>query len=168
MLEILWVKSRHKKIRSVRTGKERAKKNGRGCFNCSENISQAQNGCKLVENGYRFAKLRKYLCFCLFMQQRKIFCSNHRTSIFATNANFPEKRRYQLATFTNKKRKFNKTPRKCLNFRIRCISLFAKWGLVNLQEYIDFFNRKRPHRKLKLQTPDQFEENYMAGFASNC
>jgi hypothetical protein len=24
---------------------------GRGCFNCSENISQAQNGCELVENG---------------------------------------------------------------------------------------------------------------------
>ncbi|MBO5307700.1 MAG: IS3 family transposase [Lentisphaeria bacterium] len=37
-----------------------------------------------------------------------------------------------------------------------------------VQEYIDFFNRKRPHRKLKLQTPDQFEENYMAGLASNC
>ena len=37
-----------------------------------------------------------------------------------------------------------------------------------LQEYIDFFNRKRPHRKLKLQMPDQFEENYMAGLASNC
>ena len=37
-----------------------------------------------------------------------------------------------------------------------------------LQEYIDFFNRKRSHRKLKLQTPDQFEENYMAGLASNC
>ena len=62
MLAILWVKSRHKKIRSVRTGKERAKK-WSGCFNCSENVSQAQNGCKLVKNGYRFAKLRKYLCF---------------------------------------------------------------------------------------------------------
>lgn len=37
-----------------------------------------------------------------------------------------------------------------------------------LREYIDFFNQKRPHRKLKLQTPDQFEENYMADFASNC
>ena len=37
-----------------------------------------------------------------------------------------------------------------------------------LREYIDFFNQKRPHRKLKLQTPDQFEENYMAGLASNC
>lgn len=33
----------------------------RGCFNCSENISQAQNSCKLVKNGFRFAKLRKYL-----------------------------------------------------------------------------------------------------------
>jgi transposase InsO family protein/transposase-like protein len=37
-----------------------------------------------------------------------------------------------------------------------------------LQEYIDFFNRKRPHRKLKLQTPDQFEENYLISLASNC
>ena len=37
-----------------------------------------------------------------------------------------------------------------------------------LREYIDFFNQKRPHRKLKLQTPDQFEENYMAGLASSC
>ena len=29
-------------------------------------------------------------------------------------------------------------------------------------EYIDFFNSKRPHRKLKLQTPDQFEQDYWA------
>jgi len=27
-------------------------------------------------------------------------------------------------------------------------------------EYIDFYNQKRPHRKLKLQTPDQFEKRY--------
>ena len=54
------------------------KKNGRGCLNCSENISQAQNGCKLIKNGYRFVISRKYLCFCLFMQQRKIFCSSKR------------------------------------------------------------------------------------------
>ena len=27
---------------------ERVQKNGRGCFNCSENVSQAQNGCKLI------------------------------------------------------------------------------------------------------------------------
>ena len=33
----------------------------RGCFNCSENVSQAQNGCKLVKNAHRFVKLRKYL-----------------------------------------------------------------------------------------------------------
>ena len=43
------------KIRKLR------QKNGRGCFNCSENVSQAQNGCKFVKNGYHFAKLRKYL-----------------------------------------------------------------------------------------------------------
>ena len=28
-------------------------------------------------------------------------------------------------------------------------------------EYVDFYNLKRPHRKLKLQTPDQFERNYL-------
>ena len=27
-------------------------------------------------------------------------------------------------------------------------------------EYVDFYNSKRPHRKLKLQTPDQFEQDY--------
>ena len=27
-------------------------------------------------------------------------------------------------------------------------------------EYIEYYNLKRPHRKLKLQTPDQFERNY--------
>ena len=53
-------------------------KNGRGCFNCSENISQAQNVCKLAKNGYRFAKLRKYLCFQNFWKQRKIFYSTKR------------------------------------------------------------------------------------------
>lgn len=37
-----------------------------------------------------------------------------------------------------------------------------------LRDYIDFFNRKRPHRKLKLQTPDQFEENYWAGAENGC
>lgn len=29
-----------------------------------------------------------------------------------------------------------------------------------VREYIEFYNLKRPHRKLKLQTPDQFEQNY--------
>jgi len=29
-----------------------------------------------------------------------------------------------------------------------------------IREYIDFYNLKRPHRKLKMQTPDQFEQNY--------
>ncbi|MBQ9775134.1 MAG: IS3 family transposase [Lentisphaeria bacterium] len=47
-------------------------------------------------------------------------------------------------------------------------SITCSSSLIKVQEYIDFFNRKRPHRKLKLQTPDQFEENYMAGLASNC
>ena len=55
------------------------KKNGRGCFNCSENISQAQNGCELIENAHRFVILRKYLCFQRFLKQRKIFCSTERT-----------------------------------------------------------------------------------------
>ena len=29
-----------------------------------------------------------------------------------------------------------------------------------IREYIEFYNLKRPHQKLKLQTPDQFERNY--------
>ena len=29
-----------------------------------------------------------------------------------------------------------------------------------IREYIEFYNSKRPHRKLNLQTPDQFEQNY--------
>ena len=29
-----------------------------------------------------------------------------------------------------------------------------------IREYIEFYNFKRPHRKLNLQTPDQFEQNY--------
>ena len=28
-------------------------------------------------------------------------------------------------------------------------------------DYVDFFNSKRPHRKLKLQTPDQFEQGFL-------
>ena len=41
------------------------KKNGRGCFNCSGNVSQAQNGCKLMNYGHCFVNLQKCLCFCL-------------------------------------------------------------------------------------------------------
>ena len=33
-------------------------------------------------------------------------------------------------------------------------------------EYVDFFNSKRPHRKLKLQPPDQFEQGYWAARSS--
>ena len=29
-----------------------------------------------------------------------------------------------------------------------------------IRDYIEFYNLKRPHRKLKVQTPDQFEQNY--------
>ena len=29
-----------------------------------------------------------------------------------------------------------------------------------VRDYVDFFNSKRPHRKLKLQTPDHFEQEY--------
>ena len=36
-----------------------------------------------------------------------------------------------------------------------------------IREYIEFFNLKRPHRKLNLQTPDQFERNYWNSQASH-
>ena len=42
-------------------------------------ILSSSNGCKLIENGYRFVKLRKYLCFAHFLKQRKFFCSTERT-----------------------------------------------------------------------------------------
>jgi len=29
-----------------------------------------------------------------------------------------------------------------------------------VKKYVDFYNQKRPHRKLKLQTPDQFEQSW--------
>ena len=81
-------------------------KNGRGCFNCSENVSQAQNGCKLVKNGYRFAKLRKYLCFGFFMQQRKIFCSIKRTFSPKQTPHAPKKDVNLRLYRRNKKRNF--------------------------------------------------------------
>ena len=166
MLEILWVKAGYKKIRSVRTGKERAKKMvGVKTFDTTTYLSH--NQVWTILSWLVLCRIAKTSLFSPFMETEKNFLLKPQDCYFVTIIKCPEKR-CKLATFTNKKRKFNKTPRKCLNFRIRCISLFAKWGLVNLQEYIDFFNRKRPHRKLKLQTPDQFEENYMAGLASNC
>ena len=42
-------------------------------------ILLSSNGCELIENAQRFDNSRKYLCFGLFMQQRKIFCSSKRT-----------------------------------------------------------------------------------------
>ena len=54
-------------------------------------ILSSSNGCELVKNGYRFAKLRKYLWFCLFMQQRKIFSLNKTTAIPKQLQNAPKK-----------------------------------------------------------------------------
>ena len=36
-----------------------------------------------------------------------------------------------------------------------------------IRECVEFFNLKRPHRKLKMQTPDQFEQNYWNAQASH-
>ena len=54
-----FLENQDKKNPAIKDWIERVQKNGRGCFNCSENVSQAQNGCKLVKNGYRFVKLAK-------------------------------------------------------------------------------------------------------------
>ena len=51
----------------------------------------SSNGCKLVKNGYRFVNQRKYLCFCLFMQQRKFFSSTERTFSLKQLQNAPKK-----------------------------------------------------------------------------
>ena len=50
-----------------------------GRFSLIRNFLPNSNGCKLVKNAHCFVKLRKYLCFCLFMQQRKFFSSTERT-----------------------------------------------------------------------------------------
>ena len=66
---------RDKKLKGIKKSSHkgldfREQKNGRGCFNCSENISQAQNGCKLMNYAHRFDNSRKYLCFQRFLKQR--------------------------------------------------------------------------------------------------
>ena len=48
-------------------------------FRLIRKILPSSNCCKLVENAHRFVNLRKYLCFGLFMQQRKFFSSTERT-----------------------------------------------------------------------------------------
>ena len=48
-------------------------------FRLIRNFLSSSNGCKLIKNAYRFVISRKYLCFCLFMQRRKIFYSTERT-----------------------------------------------------------------------------------------
>jgi len=50
-------------------------------FRLIRNFLSSSNGCKLINHGYRFVKLRKYLCFGLFMQQRKFFSSIKTTAI---------------------------------------------------------------------------------------
>ena len=55
------------------------------------NILPGSNGCKLMKNGHRFVNSRKYLCFCLFMQQRKIFSLNKTTAIPKQLQNAPKK-----------------------------------------------------------------------------
>ena len=36
-----------------------------------------------------------------------------------------------------------------------------------VREYIEFFNHKRPHRKLNSQTPDRYEREYWAKHQNN-
>ena len=55
------------------------------------NFLPSSNGCKLIENGHSFVNLRKYLCFCFFMQQRKFFCSIKRTFSPKQLQNAPKK-----------------------------------------------------------------------------
>ena len=55
------------------------------------NFLSSSNGCELIKNGHRFVNLRKYLCFCLFMQQRILFCSIKTTAISKQLQNAPKK-----------------------------------------------------------------------------
>ena len=54
-------------------------------------ILPSSNGCKLIKNGYRFVKLRKYLYFQHFWKQRKFFCLTKTTSIPKQLQNVPKK-----------------------------------------------------------------------------
>ena len=60
-------------------------------FRLIRNFLSSSNGCKLVKNAHRFVNSRKYLCFCLFMQQRKLFSLNKTTAIPKQLQNAPEK-----------------------------------------------------------------------------
>ena len=66
----VWGKGRDRRKKSSHKGLDcREQKNGRGCFNCSENISQPQNGCELAENGQYFVKLNlRVLLFALVIE----------------------------------------------------------------------------------------------------
>ena len=74
-------------------------------------ILPSSNDCKLIYHGHRFVKLRKYLCFCLFMQQRKIFCSTER--IFSPEQlQIAPKKDVNLRPFTRKT--FCEYPKVCV------------------------------------------------------
>ena len=60
-------------------------------FRLIQKILPSSNGCKLMKNGHRFVISRKYLCFCLFMQQRKIFSLNKTIAIPKQLQNAPKK-----------------------------------------------------------------------------
>ena len=54
-------------------------------------ILSSSNGCELMNYGYRFVNLRKYLCFQRFLEQRKFFYSTERTFSPKQTQNAPKK-----------------------------------------------------------------------------
>ena len=72
--------------------------------------------------------------FSLYGNREK-FSAQTTGLLFRNNHKMPRKK-MKTATFTNKKRKFNKTPRKCLNFRIRCINLKKCWKYAILKAVV--------------------------------
>ena len=60
-------------------------------FRLIRNFLSSSNGCKLINHGHCFVISRKYLCFCFFMQQRKIFSSTERTFSPKQLQNVPKK-----------------------------------------------------------------------------
>ena len=60
-------------------------------FRLIQNILSNSNGCKLINHGHRFVNSRKYLCFCLFMQQRILFCSTEKSIFPKQLQNAPKK-----------------------------------------------------------------------------
>ena len=69
----------------------REQKNGRGCFNCSENFSQAQKWLQVNQSCSSLRYLAKISLFSAFLKTEKNFLLNRKDFFSETIAKCPEK-----------------------------------------------------------------------------